>query len=558
MKRAVNMVTGGLLLLACCLPGLAMAAYNHMGEADAPKFLAVYPDKAGTKLDNCALCHSGGVTSDAKPKTLGSCQWCHYKYGYDGSGDITATLNPYGKAYLAGGRSEAALKSIESADSDGDTYSNIAEITAIRYPGDPNDDPSKVVASHRIYTKAQLAAMPQHSQFMLMNTSKSGDYYTEYAGVTMEYLLGKAKVSSSATKVTVYSPDGYSQGHPLYDSLGNAGSSYQPFVIGAYPGAYYYYNTEADKAINTLYGWVDYSSPGTAGRNHGDAIAVADGLRLLLALRAEGTDLVPGVLGPDNKLTPASEGPFRVVAPQKFVGPPDQPSTNPTQGTIWQYDSALDHNAGFSTKCTTIIKVEPLPAGTTDIDVLEAGWFYVDQAKVVVYGAIEGPQLTSPANGATGVSFAPTIFKWKQSPGIDTKDIVGYTLEYTDVDPTAEAGAAKAKWKTAAFSTTGKATADAGGAKGMGFALFGACGMIALVRSKGARRYLAVILLVALSGAALVSCGGGDDTVFFTSKSTGSTAVVLEPNTTYWWRVIDTDKNGGSTISETYSFTTKP
>jgi len=553
MRRAGNMLTGGVLLLACFLPGLALAAYHHAGEADAPKFLKVYPDKAGTKLDNCTLCHAGGVTSDAKPKTLGSCQWCHYKYGYDGSGDITATLNPYGKDYLANGRSETALTAIEAADSDGDAYSNIAEINAIRYPGDPKDDPSKVTASHRIYTKAQLEAMPQHSQFMLMNTSKSGDYYTEYAGVTMEYLLGKAKVLPSATKVTVYSPDGFSQGHPLYDSLGNAGSAYQPFVIGAYPGAYYYYDVEADKAINTLYGWVDYSSPGTAGRNHGDAIAVADGLRLLLALRAEGTDLVPGVLGPDNKLIPASEGPFRVVAPQKFVGPPDQPSNNPAQGSIWQYDSTLDHNAGFSTKCTTIIKVEPLPAGTTDIDVLEAGWFYVDQAKVVVYGAIEGPQLTSPANGATGVSYAPTAFKWNQSPGIDTKDIAGYTLEYTDVDPV------QAKWKAVALATAETATANPGGAKGMGFALFGACGMIALVRSKGARRYLAVILLVAMSGAALVSCGGGDDTpVYFTSNATGNTTVVLEPNTTYWWRVIDTDKNGGSTISETYSFTTKP
>ncbi|MRR59134.1 MAG: hypothetical protein EG824_13110 [Deltaproteobacteria bacterium] len=549
MKKSVNILFGGLLLLALCLPELAVAAYHHAGEADAPKFLNVYPDKAGTKLDNCALCHRGGTTTDTKPKTLGSCQWCHYKYGYDASGVITETLNDYGKDYLAKGRSEAALREIESVDSDGDLYSNIVEIQAIRYPGDVKDDPSKVIASHRIYTKAQLEAMPQHTQFMLMNTTKSGDYYTEYSGVTMEYLLNKTKISPSATKVTVYSPDGFSQGHPLQDSLGNTGSSYAPFVIGAYPAAYYYYNEEeADKAINTLYGWVDYSSPGTLGRNHGDTIAVTDGLRLLLALRAEGTDLVPGVLGLDNKLTPRSEGPFRVVAPQKIVGPPDQPSTNPTQGAIWQYDSNADHNAGFSTKCTTIIKVEPLPEGTTDIDVLEAGWFYVDQSKIVVYGAIEGPQLTSPANGATGVSHSPTTFNWNQSPGIDTKDIVSYRLEYTDVDP------ALGKWKTASLSTGGTVTANAVGAKGLGFALFGACGMIGLVRSKGSRRYLAVILIVALSGATLVSCGGDDSTT--SSMATGCEAVTLEANTTYWWRVADTDKNGGSTVSETFSFTT--
>ena len=35
-----------------------------------------------------------------------------------------------------------------------------------------------------------------------------------------------------------------------------------------------------------------------------------------------------------------------------------------------------------------MIKVEPLPEGTTDIDVLEAGWPYVDADQIVVYGNI--------------------------------------------------------------------------------------------------------------------------------------------------------------------------
>ncbi len=30
-------------------------AYHHEGEKDAEKFLTVYPNKAGTKLDHCAL-----------------------------------------------------------------------------------------------------------------------------------------------------------------------------------------------------------------------------------------------------------------------------------------------------------------------------------------------------------------------------------------------------------------------------------------------------------------------------------------------------------------------
>jgi cytochrome c553 len=98
------------------MASVALAAYQHAGDADtdAKVFLNVYPLKKSTKLDNCALCHSGGsVTSSTKTTTYGSCQWCHLKYGYDMSGDITLTLNSYGKDYLTNGRNEAALRAIE-------------------------------------------------------------------------------------------------------------------------------------------------------------------------------------------------------------------------------------------------------------------------------------------------------------------------------------------------------------------------------------------------------------------------------------------------------------
>ena len=42
------------------MASFAPAAYHHAGEADAPIFLLAYPNKAGTKLDSCSLCHSGG------------------------------------------------------------------------------------------------------------------------------------------------------------------------------------------------------------------------------------------------------------------------------------------------------------------------------------------------------------------------------------------------------------------------------------------------------------------------------------------------------------------
>lgn len=479
MKTARPLVLRAFFLFFCCLPGVASAAYHHMGESDTPNFLQAYPDKAGTKLDNCVLCHRGGSYSQANGKKidLGSCQWCHHTFGYDGKGDINATLNHFGKEYRANGRNVAAFRTIEKHDSDGDGFSNIDEILAIRYPGDPKDDPAKVVAPYRIFTRKQLLAMPQHSQLLLMNTAKAVDAYAEFSGVPVEYLLAKAGMGSSAAKITVYSPDGYAQGHPL-----EVDSSSDPFVKGIYPAAIYYYNAIADKD-KTPGGWCDYSSPAIKGLIAGAAIHVRDGLRLLLALRSEGKDLQPGILGPANALERDSRGPFCLVAPQKTPGPPDQPSTRSRKDVIWPYDQNLDHNGGSSTKCATIIKVEPLPVGTTDIDVTETGWAYIEQEKIIIYGALQGPKPVAPEDGASGISWDPVRFFWEKSPGVEAGDITAYRLEYTQDDPSQE------KWESVSMATQ-KAFA------------------------------------------------------------------VLQPNRTYYWRVRDFDRKGGTTVSQIYRFTT--
>lgn len=378
---------------------MVFAAYHHEGEKDASKFLSVYPDKAGTKLDNCALCHGGGqYENKGKLTTLGSCQWCHYSYGYDGAGNIEDTMNAYGKAYKNAGRNAAAVSTIDGLDSDGDGYTNKQEIEAGTFPGNPDDHPGLTEAPFRIYTKAQLESMTQQTEFLLMNTSRSGDYYAQYSGVPMKELLDDAGILPSATGIIVYSPDGWSQTHPLYYDediemyhvYGNApGQTYQ------YPPASYYYNTQADIATNPTFGWCDYSAPSCVGRFNGDPIHVDGGLKAILAIKREGAYLDPGVLNSENSLD--GEGPFRVVVPQKYVNAPDQSSKASNQNVIWPYNSDWDHNAGAATRTVTIIKVLPLPQGTTDIDVLEAGWKYVDQEKIIVYGAING--IDSNGNG---------------------------------------------------------------------------------------------------------------------------------------------------------------
>lgn len=384
--RSKRFLTAGVSLLALLLATTAWGAYHHGGDTDSDVFRLVYPGTAGTKLDSCAACHTGGkYQKGEKWVTLGSCQWCHYSYGYDESGDIDSTLNPYGRAYRDNGRNEDALREIETLDSDGDAYSNGDEIAAVRFPGNADDDPSKVPAPYRVYSRDELQALPQHTQFMLMNTHKSGDFYAEYSGVTMADLLDDAGIRPEAEGIRVFAPDGWAQYHPLEPDE-------DPLfyhVYGTYPRATYYYDDEAafgneDEGIPS---WCDYSAPSCDGRAHGEDIEVENGLQMLLAITRDGNYLTDGELTVENKLD--GEGPFRVVPPQKAPGPPDQSLYYEILECKWPFDDAADHNAGFATRSATIIKVDPLPEGTTDIDTAEAGWDYVDRKKIVVYGAID-------------------------------------------------------------------------------------------------------------------------------------------------------------------------
>lgn len=393
------------MLLLVAMQGTGWAAYHHAGEIDSPNFLAAYPTLAGGKLDNCALCHTGGdMPRGGGTMAVGSCQWCHYSYGYDGSGDIADTLNGYGAAYSNAGRNQQAILNIENLDSDGDGYTNAEEIEAGSFPGNSQDDPTKRPAPARIFCLNELRAMARRTQFMLMNTHKSGDFYAEYAGVPVEALLEQAGMLDSATGITVFSPDGYSQTHPL-DGQGEPNVLYP--VRTAYPQATYYYDDEADSTLHPTTGWCDYSAPSAQGRSHGDDIVVDGGLKLLLAYERDGQPLDPGVLTASNKLD--GEGPFRIVPPQVEVGPPDNHSTRMDQNVIWPFTDPWDHNAGFSTRTVTIIRVEPLPAGTTDVDLLEAGWAYADSGKVLVYGAIADDSASDSGSGSCLMSPSATF-----------------------------------------------------------------------------------------------------------------------------------------------------
>ena len=60
--------------------GVSSRAYKgHANDQDMNDLVAVYPGIAGTRLDDCHLCHTGGeVTSGGKTRTKNACDFCHY------------------------------------------------------------------------------------------------------------------------------------------------------------------------------------------------------------------------------------------------------------------------------------------------------------------------------------------------------------------------------------------------------------------------------------------------------------------------------------------------
>ena len=60
------MVLGFLVMVTTASPSLA--AYSaHQNDQDINNFLTVYPFAKSTKLDDCSLCHKGGMHQVEKP-----------------------------------------------------------------------------------------------------------------------------------------------------------------------------------------------------------------------------------------------------------------------------------------------------------------------------------------------------------------------------------------------------------------------------------------------------------------------------------------------------------
>ena len=103
VRRLATAVMAALTIANTAQPANAVPDYLTAFETQ-------YPAAVGSRIDMCTLCHT-----------------------------TVPALNPYGMAFANAGHEFAP---IESQDSDGDGFTNLAEIMALTFPGDPADTPA--------------------------------------------------------------------------------------------------------------------------------------------------------------------------------------------------------------------------------------------------------------------------------------------------------------------------------------------------------------------------------------------------------------------------------
>jgi hypothetical protein len=114
IRLVLASIIGAAVLVVLTLVWLTQSTAVKANSTDFALALGKYPTISGSAIGSCSLCHTGSVPA----------------------------LNPYGAAYKTAGRNVAAFAVIENLDSDGDGFTNIVEINAHTFPGDPNSHPA--------------------------------------------------------------------------------------------------------------------------------------------------------------------------------------------------------------------------------------------------------------------------------------------------------------------------------------------------------------------------------------------------------------------------------
>lgn len=368
-------VAGWIALLAFAdgAPEVRSRAYKgHERDKDVANFVAAYPGAAGTRLDDCVLCHKGAeVERKGKKVLLNACDYCHDLHRAKQA--IAFSLNPYGQAYAGAGATAEAVTAVAALDSDADGSSNADEIRQGFFPGNPGSRPGNPPCPYQVLTREVIEALPAHTEFLLVNKSKQQyDTYESFTGVRLDVLLAAAGVDlAGASGITVFAPDGYAKTFAMDD------------VTREFPASIYYAGLD-DATLGNGNGFVVYPKvlpyPDLAS---GAPIPCKQ--FLLLGYANNGEPIPASFIDADLRLE--GQGPYRIVKPQSVVSMPDRGSQFSEGHSDHVYDEAgIDHNAGDMVRGVTVIRVDPAPDGCEAFDAMNGSWAYLEQSSLVVYG----------------------------------------------------------------------------------------------------------------------------------------------------------------------------
>jgi len=207
--------------------------------------------------------------------------------------------------------------------------------------------------------------------FLNSTKSRTGDTYFEYRGNRLDQVLDAVGLAPGAESVDLISIDGYEVTLTL-DEIRRRWPQ-APIVPGL------------DPARLGACGWVAY------GSRDADGAAAMPDAHVLLAFEENGTAFEAASIDPaSGRIT--GKGPLRAIIPQVQPGLPDLPLTADA-GCLdkvrpeHRFSDAYDHNAGKSVSAVAAIRVNPLPAGTRDVD-WRAGQGPADARSVVFFGAV--------------------------------------------------------------------------------------------------------------------------------------------------------------------------
>ena len=362
---------------------------GHASDADINNFVREYPFTVGTRLDDCQTCHTGGTVLDDEAGEVhaNACDYCHYViHPPTGWTDLptgfSETLNPYGAAYDGAGRNAGAVGEIDGVDSDGDGFGNGEEIGDVRYPGDDTSYPGLELCPVITVTMTELRAMPSHTQFGLANTTKQQyDFYATYTGVKIKDILETKGIDlTGATSIDVLAPDGFAKTFTVEQ------------ITEQYPDHRFYPGFGAED-LGTDCAFVEYPDE-TYGLAYGDWIGAELGHEQwhILAYEREGLPLESCYLDPVTGRI-EGEGPFRNIIPPGSMtddfNTPDRGKNVDVSGCTlpeWNYDYDKDHNAGSMVKGAVIIRINPMPEGCEEFDIINGGWAMIDAAVILIYG----------------------------------------------------------------------------------------------------------------------------------------------------------------------------